>query len=220
MLTMLEIALRCEKYPDAETLDFINFNCWSWEGDNSTAEGCNQNFRDAYEKLEPQYKAVYGDTFERIAQTMPFKNHDMSVEQAHLSAYVNMVIETYSSDSSIALSEKIFRALVTPAPWQVYAGRHAVAYLESLGFDTLKDIVNHSYDVMMENKTAAYGDKLVEYIFAGADTFTKLSAMDRTELRHRCLTASRQNQKVLKDMSARWPAEFAAWLPAVIDHIK
>jgi 3-keto-L-gulonate-6-phosphate decarboxylase len=102
----------------------------------------------------------------------------------------------------------------------VYAGRHAVAYLESLGFDTLKDIVNHSYDVMMENKTAAYGDKLVEYIFAGADTFTKLSAMDRTELRHRCLTASRQNQKVLKDMSARWPAEFAAWLPAVIDHIK
>ena len=220
MLTMLEIALRCEKYPDAETLDFINFNCWSWEGDNSTAEGCNQNFRDAYEKLEPQYKAVYGDTFERIAQTMPFKNHDMSVEQAHLSAYVNMVIETYSSDSSIALSEKIFRALVTPAPWQVYAGRHAVAYLESLGFDTLKDIVNHSYDVMMENKTAAYGDKLVEYIFAGADTFTKLSAMDRTELRHRCLTASRQNQKVLKDMSARWPVEFAAWLPAVIDHIK
>jgi hypothetical protein len=220
MLLMLEIALRSEKYPDRDTLDFVNFNCWSWEGDNSTPQGCNQNFLNQYEKLEPQYHTVYQETFERIAADMPFRNHDMTVEQAHLSAYVNMVVETYSSDSSIALSEKIFRALVTPAPWQVYAGRHTVAYLESLGFDTLKDCVNHSYDTIMENKTAAYGDKMVEWIFAGADTFNRLSAMDRTALRHRCATASRHNQAVLRQMSQQWPQDFAAWLPSVIDHIK
>jgi len=32
--------------------------------------------------------------------------------------------------------------------------------------------------------------------------------------------ASKQNQAVLEQMSQRWPTDFAAWLPAVIDHIK
>ena len=220
LLLMLEIALRSEKYPDRDTLDFINFNCWSWEGDNQTTEGLRESFARVYQGLEPQYREVYQETFERLLPDMPFRNHVMNMEQAHLSAYVNMVAETYSSDTSIALSEKTFRALVTPAPWQLYAGQHAVSYLESLGFDTLRDIVNHRYDTIIENKTAAYGDKLVEWIFSGADTFTRLSEMDRTELRHRCLTAARNNQAVLENMSQRWPAEFAAWLPQVIDHIR
>lgn len=221
LLVMLEIAMRCQNYPDKETLDWINFNCWSWEGDNSTPEGCNQNFRVAYENLYPSYQSVYSKTFESIAPTMPFRNHDMTVEQAHLSAYVNVVAETYSSDSSIALSEKIFRALVTPAPWIVFAGRHAVAYLESLGFDTLRDLVNHSYDGMMEkSEPSTHGDKLTEFVYAGAETFARLSKMDHTKLKHRCLTASRHNQNVLKCMSQRWPKDFAEWLPEVIKAIE
>ena len=220
LLLMLEMALRSEKYPDRDTLDFINFNCWSWEGDNTTAEGLRDSFARVYEALEPQYREVYQETFERLLPDMPFRNHDMTVEQSHLAAYVNMVAETYSADTSIALSEKTFRALQTAAPWQLYAGRHAVAYLESLGFDTMNDIVNHGYDVIAENKTAAYGDKLVEWIFAGADTFTRLSNMDRTELRHRCATAARHNQSVLEKMSQQWPRDFAAWLPRVIAAIE
>ena len=144
----------------------------------------------------------------------------MSVEQAHLSAYVNMVIETYSSDSSIALSEKIFRALVTPAPWQVYAGRHAVAYLESLGFDTLKDIVNHSYDVMMENKTAAYGDKMVDFIFEGHDAVEMFKATAWPELAQYCEQAAHHNQNLLAQMQSDWPTAFANWWPSVIEKIK
>jgi hypothetical protein len=44
LLLLLEIALRSEKYPDRDTLDWINFNCWSWEGDNATPEGLRDSF--------------------------------------------------------------------------------------------------------------------------------------------------------------------------------
>jgi hypothetical protein len=216
LLLMLEIAARSDKFPNRDTLDWINFNCWSWEGDNSTAEGRQESFSKVYQALEPQYRDVYEETYQRLLPDMPFRNHDMDMETVHLSAYVNMIVETYSSDTSIALSEKTFRALTTPAPWLLYAGKYAVAYLESLGFDTLNDIVNHGYDVISENKTAAYGDKLVEWVHCGNDTFTRLSEMDRTQLRHRCAVASRQNQTVLKRMRSQWPRDFAAWLPQFV----
>jgi hypothetical protein len=220
MLMLLEIVKRLSDYPNADTLDFVNFNCWSWDGDNSTEQGLRKNFADAFEQLEPQYKEMYADAYAEIAESMPFRNHDMSMEQAHLSAFVNVVMETYASDTTVALSEKTFRALVTPAPCILYSGKHTVSYLASLGFDTLNDIINHRYDVLVDNKTASFGDKFVEYLFTGADAYNTLSSMDPTQLKHRCQLASKQNQAVLEQMSQRWPTDFAAWLPAVIDHIK
>jgi hypothetical protein len=220
LLLMLEIALRSEKFPDRDTLDWINFNCWSWEGDNQSPEGLRESFTRVFEALEPQYREVYAETFQRLLADMPMRNHDMTMEQSHVAAFVNMVAETYSADTSVALSEKTFRALQTPAPWQLYAGQHAVAWLESLGFDVMHDVVNHSYDTLWENKTAAYGDKMVEWVHCGNDAYDQLMAWDRTKLRHRCATAARHNQQILADMSRKWPVDFAAWLPRVIDAVK
>lgn len=220
LLSFLEFTRQTLEYHDRATPDYINFNCWSWDGDNSTNSGRRASFEKAWNQMEEKHRQLYLDAYQSTVTFMPMRNHELSVEQANLSAFVNIVMETYSSDTSIALSEKVFRALVTPAPWIVYAGKHTIAYLESLGFDTMRDIVKHDYDSMSEIKEASTpGDKNTEFIFWAFDNYYRLSNMDQTQLKQRCLRAARHNQELLKTMSQSWPADFAQWLPGVIAKI-
>ena len=61
---------------------------------------------------------------------------------------ISLVLETFFTDNNlITYSEKIFRALQIPRLWMLFAARHAVKYLQDMGFDVLDDIVDHeSYD--------------------------------------------------------------------------
>lgn len=218
LLMFLEHQLRTEYQPP--DIDYVNFNCWAWDGNNSNAEGSQDNFNRYYANLEEQYHAVYDTTYQRIKDQQPYRNHDLSQEQVHVSAWMNMVMETYSSDNNIALSEKAFRAMCLPAPWMLYSGRHTVAYLNSLRFDTLQDITTHKYDSMIENKTAAYGDKMVDFLFEAAENVEKLQTMDRNELDTRLQQAAKNNQEMLSWMRRSWPREFAAWWPEVVEIIR
>jgi hypothetical protein len=148
---------------------------------------------------------------------MPYRNHELSQEQAHVSAWMNIVMETYSSDTTVALSEKIFRALCLPVPWMVYSGRHTVAYLHSLGFDVMLDVVEHRYDHMQENRTAAYGDKMVDFLFEGVDAVERMQS-DCPWMRAE--QAARVNQLRLARMKQEWPTDFAAWWTTVVKLIK
>ena len=216
LLLMLEIWHRCRLNSELSSLDYINFNCWSWSGDNSTTQGLQSNFVREWQSLDAIYHSVYQQSFDELAPRMPLLNHDLTHEQSHVSSWLNVVAETYSSDSNIALSEKIFRAMCLPVPWIVYSGKHTVAYLRSLGFDVLPDLVTHCYDSVIENKTAAYGDKMVDFVFDGTDAVTRMRGQDFEQLRLRTAQAASHNQNVLATMRSRWPADFAAWLPTVI----
>lgn len=217
LLMFLEMQLRSEYQPNSAHLDYVNFNCWSWQGDNTTAQGLRENFQREYHSLEAQYNEVYASTFQRVSENMPFRNHDLTQEQAHVSAWLNIVMETYSSDSTIAVSEKIFRALCLPVPWMVYAGKHTVAYLNSLGFDVMLDVIGHRYDGMIENRTAAYGDKMVDFLFEATEA---VESMQQQNLKQRALQASQHNQLLLKQLQQQWPQDFAAWWPSVVDLIQ
>ena len=217
LLLFLELQLRAIDQPNSHILDYVNFNCWSWDGDNNSDIGLQSNFEQQYQQLEPQFHEVYDSTYQHLLSKMPFRNHQLEHEQAHLKAYLNVVMETYSSDTTIALSEKTFRALCLPVPWMLYCGRHTVAYLNSLGFDVLHDVVEHKYDSMIENKTAAYGDKMVDFLFEGVDTVYK---MQNQLPKNRANQASKTNQQRLATMKKAWPADFAKWWPQVVEQIK
>lgn len=217
MLLFLELQLRSMDMPDPERLDYVNFNCWSWDGDNTTDTGLAANFERQYNQLEEQFQQVYNDTYARLLPNMPIRNHQLEHEDAHVRAYLNVVMETYSSDTTVALSEKTFRALCLPAPWMLYSGKHTVAYLNSLGFDVLFDVVEHRYDNMIENKTAAYGDKMVDFLFEGVEAVERMQAQRPWQ---RAEQAARINQQRLNEMKQSWPADFAAWWPTVVEKIK
>jgi len=220
LLLMLEIWHRCRLIPQADQLDYINFNCWSWSGDNASDQGLAKNFEQQWQTLESQYQKLYQPCYDYLIQQMPWRNHSLNHEQQHVKAWINVVTETYSSDTTVALSEKMFRALCLPVPWIVYSGKNTVAYLASLGFDVLADVVSHQYDSLIENRTAAYGDKLVDFIYAGAEAVTRMQQQNFDALRSRCEQAAQHNQQLLATMRARWPSDLAAWLPGVIEQIQ
>ena len=203
-----------------DNLDYINFNCWSWSGDNGSVNGLKENFTQQWQQLELQYQEVYQHVYDDLLPHMPFCNHDLEHKQSHLQAWANIVIETYSSDTTVALSEKMFRALCLPVPWIVYSGKHTVAYLHSLGFDVLHDLISHDYDSIIENKTADPGDKMVVFIFEGHDAVEKIKATSWPELSQRCEQAAQHNQNLLAQMQSNWPTDFANWWPSVIEKIK
>jgi len=215
-LVMLEIYHRARLNPELATLDHINFNCWSWSGNNSSKAGLKDNFLREWDMLGNEYHAVYRQSFQELKEQMPMINHTLSHEESLVSSWINVVMETYSSDNNIALSEKIFRAMCLPVPWILYSGKHSVAYLHSMGFDVLDDIIPHSYDSMIENRTAAYGDKMVDFIFEGVDAVSRMKTQRFQTLSQRTGQAAAHNQHRLAELKAQWPRDFAQWWPAVL----
>jgi hypothetical protein len=138
----------------------------------------------------------------------------------HLHAWLNIVVETYSGDTVIALSEKLFRALVTPVPWAVYGGKYTVAYLRQLGFDVLDDLIQHRYDYELENNTGTFGDKMVDFVREAHDAVESFKQMPWDKLSQRCQSAAAHNQKLLANMQSNWPDDFARWLPGLVSSIK
>lgn len=220
LLMFLELQSLRAKHNVLENTDYVNFNCWAWDGDNTTDQGLQNSFAKQFSLLDEHHQEQYRATFDMLLSNMPYRNHSLSMEQSHLSAWVNLVMETYSSDTTIALSEKIFRALCLPVPWAIYSGKYTVAYLRSLGFDVLEDLVDHRYDSIIENHTAAYGDKMIEYIFEVDRAATGMQAKPFAEIKQRCEQAAEHNQQLLATMQQQWPVDFAAWLPNVIEQIK
>jgi hypothetical protein len=218
---LLEMVFRLKRIQRDWSQDyFVNFNCWSWQGNNSSVEDFQQNFQTHFDKLDKNQQAKYQETFEELLPTMPLCNHTMSYDQVYVSTWCNTVIETYASDTNIALSEKLFRALCVPVPWTVYSGKYTVAYLNQLGFDVLPDLVEHRYDFLNESGDTEIGDKIVEFIVDSLAVSRKLPNKNFNEIQARCKQAAQHNQKLLADMRQQWPGDFAAWWANNIQYIQ
>ena len=218
LLLWLELEQRRSMQSD-QTQDYVNFNAWSWDSDNSSDQGRRNSVDRQYQLLEPQFRDIYRDTFERLLPQVPVQNHSLSHEQMHVSAWMNLVMETYSSDACVALSEKIFRAMCLPVPWAVYGGRHTVAYLRSMGFDVMPDIIQHRYDPAVELRTAAYGDKMVDWLYEATDAVQHMQGQDWSQLVDRTQQAAHHNQALLAEFRRQWPADFAQWWSRTIIEI-
>lgn len=208
---MLEYRKWLPWQPDREVMDYVNFNCWSWHGDNTSVQGLQKNFEDEYQLLDQSVKDVHQITKDTDVPEMPCRNHELDLETGMHRAWINMVAETYSGEAVIALSEKTFRALVTPVPWQIYAGRYSVAYLEQLGFDCLTDIMDHGYDHISELRTMQPGDKLVEWWWQGNSNYTNLQQQDWHHVSQRALEAATHNRTLLSQMRQVWTEDFGQW---------
>jgi len=211
-------------YPNSRVFDlerdYVNFNCWHWQSSNDSPEVLQQNFKNEFEFVPDQLKNLYAPALAHMTQRMPYRNHSKTLEQLHSHVWMNMVVETYSGDTVIALSEKLFRALVTPVPWIVYGGRLTVAYLRQMGFDVMDDLIAHNYDYALEKDNGEFGDKMVDFVREGHDAVELFRTMPWDQLSHRCQKAARHNQNLLAQMQANWPSDFAQWWPQVIEKIK
>lgn len=194
-------------------LGYVNFNCEDRTRPNMTPQ---EAF--AYHGMLGPDDHKYQITAAGLTDQMPFKNYNIPFDLVPYQVWINIVIETYSSDTTVALSEKIFRALVTPAPWTVYSGRYTVARLESLGFDCMSDMIDHNrYDRLKEVE-----NKLGVFNWISLEIVKHLKDLGEDAVRQRCLQASKHNQQLLQTMAQQWPTEFSSWidtLPSRLDNV-
>ena len=116
---------------------------------------------------------------------------DMDPDTAAMRSDITLVVESYVSDTVIAFSEKIFRALQTPRPWILFCSPGSVAVLRNAGFDVLDDVVNHSYDdiVNVEQRLQAIIQELKKFKYFNLPRYQK---------------AVEHNQQLLDQFAVQW----------------
>lgn len=214
-LILLELIEQTGGIGQVQQLDHVNFNARS-RGNEHTAQDAQLSFSQCWAQLNQLHETKYADWFAQTLPCIPIRNHSLTVEQAQVGAYLNLVIETYAGDASIAFSEKIFRALVTPAPWAVFSAKHAVKYLKTLGFDVLDDVVDHAYDHLTQGNTMYGHGKISEFVKLNIQNYHNITHLDQIKLAARCQTAAAHNQQLLANMQRQWPGDFAQWLHKTI----
>jgi len=179
-----------------------NVNCESHDqnlSDHQKQEAAHEIFQSMQTPIQHSIDATYW----KIKRQLPFRNHNLSVEQVHGASRINIVMETYCQDHTVALSEKIFRALVTPRPWVVYAGRYAVARLRQLGFDVLDDLVDHNnYDDLTSRDQLKYQ----AIVSTALDTVNTHS-----DAVGRCQQAAEHNQQLLAHYRSQLAVDMGTW---------
>lgn len=201
---MLELAKRIHLHKG-----LVNFNCqFEYSGQrNADAEKAGAFFDQHWQQLSEQDQSQWQASYRLLRPQMPLKNYSVEHDEIYLRSFVNIECETYSGDNSAAYSEKIFRLLTTPAPWTCYVGRYGVAYLESLGFDCMSDLIDHNhYDRLkeVENKNAVF-------VWKSLEVSKQIRTQDQLAVTRRCQIAATHNRELLKNFHASWPADFAAW---------
>jgi hypothetical protein len=217
-LILLELINQSGNVESWLQLDHVNFNCFDIDSNNHSVDDIKTNFLKHWAKIDRAHP-TYDPLVQQLMEHLPIRNHQMTIEQAHVSVYLNLVVESYSDDNVIALSEKTFRALVTPAPWALFSGAGTVSWLTSLGFDVLSDIVDHEYNHVCQINAFHSIKKIQTYIASSIKIYEKLASMDPQQLKSRCEKAAAHNQQLLASMQQRWPQDFANWLPNAISEI-
>ena len=200
-MLMLEVGLRVHL-----NLGYVNFNCryHTEEIDHNTAM---KNWISCWEQVDAENKEKYQKSYELLLEKMPLRNYDIEHDDIFFKSYVTMVVETYNSDNNISLSEKIFRALVTPAPWTVSSGRYTVAYLNSIGFDTVSDLIDHNhYDQLVEVQ-----NKRRIFVWKSLQAIKNFRSQNLSTLQERYRRAAEHNQNLLADLARAWPSDFVVW---------
>ena len=186
---------------------YVNFNC----ADHSLEQNLQRKrelWDRAVEDIRTWHEGRYDRAINDIRTLIPFRNHDLDIDEVMQRSMLNMVVETYSSDYTVAVSEKIFRALVTPRPWTVFGGIWTVQRLEQLGFDCLRDVIDHKTASLKSNQ-----GKIQEYVRNAADHWKQLVW---SEIQDRCAQAALHNQQRLAEMRQQWIID----RPSFVDHVR
>ena len=223
-LILLELINQNGNITNLLNTDWINFNCY-YESEltkslNNISNNYQKKFLECWDNISDAHGLIYSKYIDKLLIELPISNYKVSFDQAHTLSYINLIVETYAGDTTITLSEKTFRALVTPAPWTLYAAQYSVQYLISLGFDVLNDIIDHNYNNVSQNNSANGIEKIKLYIDASLKLYVNLKRLDQNYLQTRCQAAAKHNQQLLFQMRENWPQDLANWLPRVIAQLE
>lgn len=199
----------------------INYNAVTSRSSSIIPHKVKDNFMCMFHTInrELDLKTYPKDFVQHVESLLPIRNHLMSVEDASCNSWLTIVPETYVDDHVIALSEKVFRALVTPVPWVGLMSRNSIKFLENLGFDTMADIVDHSYNSQRVTPDGInmWPTKYKEFVEYADSTLKHLKAQQFNLIRQRAANAANQNRTLLKKLKAQLQKDLDPWLAKVYE---
>jgi hypothetical protein len=130
-----------------------------------------------------------------------------TLEQCIVDSKISLVLETYISDSHIVFSEKLFRCLQLPRPWLLYCSPGSVDLLRTHGFDVLDDMVDTTYDRVIN-----HGDRL-DLVLNQLEIFINRQYTNKEYQRFQ--QAAKHNQQLLIELGKKWPAKFELMLEKI-----
>jgi len=168
---------------------------------------CSQSeYMDQYESAELY---DYWPEHDTGLSLVPYNTVDLhgKLEQCIIDSNVSVVLETYTSDSHIVFSEKIFRVLQLPRPWLLYCSPGSVEWLRHYGFDVLDDYVDHTYDQIPEHHHR------LKNLLNQLETFVDREYTSQDYQRFD--QAAIHNQTRLKQLETEWPEKFRSVLEEI-----
>lgn len=81
-----------------------------------------------------------------------FSNLKYTTKSHYADTYFNIITETSFENNSLNLTEKSFKALANCHPFLIIGDLHSNKYLESLGFELYNDIIDYSFDSIVDNQ--------------------------------------------------------------------
>jgi hypothetical protein len=166
---------------------FVSYNC------------CLENYQQTFDQLaldDYLQTHIYGKT---IIPYNTVESHG-SLEQCIVDSKISLILETYTSDSHIVFSEKLFRCLQLPRPWLLYCSPGSIELLQSYGFDVLDDYMDTSYDkiTIHSNRLKNIMDQLEKFINVqyNNNDYARFAQM------------AKHNQQLLKMFAKSWPEKF------------
>ena len=110
----------------------------------------------SHEDLSPDQE----QKFSKLPQNVIFvdsdatRNIDVTTDHpAYLETYVNLVTETTIRSIGPMLSEKSFKPVSAGQLFVLIASPGAVQFLRNIGIDTFDDIIDHSYDAVLDTES-------------------------------------------------------------------
>lgn len=166
-----------------------------------------------FEQQFQQHLQIFHNEHNFIKSQVPFRNFDVSLDQAIMQTEFSIVLETYfDPDQVITVSEKIFRCLKLPRPWVIFAMKNTVAYLRDMGFDVLDDVVDHSYD-RVEHDIERQVKLLDQIQYMCERTLTP------AEIK-KCEQAAEHNHQLLNKMFSTWYTDMATSCSLAVEKCK
>jgi hypothetical protein len=153
--------------------------------------------------------AKYTREHELGSQLIPYNNLAHSLDQCIIDSRVSLVMETYSGDSHLVFSEKIFRCLQIPRPWLLFCSPGAVSALKAYGFDVLDEYVDHGYDSL------PLAHQRLNHLIRQLEDFVDRQYSDTDYKRFQ--QAAQHNRQRLDELAGDWPARLSQVLQQVRD---
>ena len=176
-------------------IGLVNFNCLYHQKDPSIQQRI-ENYKTVHKETNwTKWDKLHDQLLPTIPRLLPGVDPDI----AAMSSQRTLVVESYVSDTVIAFSEKIFRALQTPRPWLLFSSPGSVNVLRNYGFDVMDDVIDHSYDEIVDAEQRC--SEIIKSLQQPIDYFVP-----------RYNTAVETNQAILDQLKHQWSYKFQSIL--------